>query len=118
MKKFVVFVCVLLFGASTVKAADVNLELCEYSDEYIAWLNLSSEEKANTVMPSMCKQESESGLVGSSNSYSMDKFTLQDSYILGVRNQGASDDCWAFSTLAAIESNLLKNNIKTDYFTF
>ena len=39
MKKFVVFVCVLLFGASTVKAADVNLELCEYSDEYIAWLN-------------------------------------------------------------------------------
>ena len=117
MKKFVVLICMLLLGASSVKAADVNLSLCEYSDEYIAWLNLSSEEKANTIMPSMCKQESESGLVGSRNSYSMEKFTLQDSYILGVRNQGASDDCWAFSTLAAIESNLLKNNIKTDYLS-
>lgn len=117
MKKFVVFICMLLLGSSTVKAADVNLELCKYSDEYIAWLNLSAEEKANTVMPSMCKQEEESGLVGSSNSYSMEKFTLQDSFILGVRDQKASDDCWAFSTLAAIESNLLKNNIKTDYLS-
>ena len=81
MKKFVVLICMLLLGASSVKAADVNLSLCEYSDEYIAWLNLSSEEKANTIMPSMCKQESESGLVGSRNSYSMEKFTLQDSYI-------------------------------------
>ncbi len=117
MKKVIAFITVLFLGIWHVEAADVTLKLCEYSDEYIAWSKLSSEEKANTVMPNMCKQEEESGLVGSSNSYSMERFTLQDKYILDVRNQSISDDCWAFSTLAAIESNLLMNNINTDYLS-
>ena len=117
MKKIIVILTAIFLGVSTVKAADINLELCEYSDEYLAWLNLSEEEKEKTPMPTMCKQESESSLIGSTNSYSMEKFTLQDEYVLGVRNQGASNDCWAFSTLASIESNLLKNKIATDYLS-
>ena len=116
MKKTIIFIVALFIGLSSVKAADITLELCEYSDEYIAWLNLSDEKRASTPMPTMCRQE-ESGLVGSSNSYSMERFTLQDKYVLGVRNQGITDDCWAFSTLASIESNLLMNNIKTDYLS-
>ena len=116
MKKIMLIITIFLLGIPTVNAADITLELCEYSEEYKVWLNLSEDERAETTMPNMCKQE-ESGLIGSSNSYSMDRFTLQDQYILGVRNQGISDDCWAFSTLAAIESNLLKNNIPTDYLS-
>ena len=116
MKKLIVILTTVFLGISTVKAADINLELCEYSDEYLAWLNLSEEQKQNMPMPSMCKQE-ESSLIGSSNSYSMEKFSLQNKYILDVRNQEESNDCWAFSTLASIESNLLKNNIKTDYLS-
>lgn len=117
MKKIIILLTTIFIGISTVNAADINLELCEYSDEYIAWLNLSKEEQENTVMPTMCKQNTDNGLLGSSNSYSMEHFTLQDSYILGVRNQSISDDCWAFATLASIESNLLKNNINTDYLS-
>ena len=116
MKKIITFMIALFIGISTTQAADITLELCEYSDEYIAWLNLSAEERASTPMPTMCKQE-ESGLVGSSNSYSMERFTLQDKYVLGVNNQGITDDCWAFATLASIESNLLMNNINTDYLS-
>ena len=117
MKKIIILLTAIFMGISTVKAADINLELCEYSDEYKAWLNLSKKEQENTVMPSMCKNSTDNGLTGSSNSYSMDRFTLQDSYILGVRDQSVSDDCWAFATLASIESNLLKNNINTDYLS-
>ena len=117
MKRFIAFIFLLLVGIPIVNAADITVELCEYSEEYKAWLNLSKEQQANTVMPTMCKQESEGGIIGSSKSYSMERFTLQDKYILGVRDQGASDDCWAFSTLASIESNLLKNNINTDYLS-
>ena len=96
MKKIIVILTAIFLGVSTVKAADINLELCEYSDEYLAWLNLSEEEKEKTPMPTMCKQESESSLIGSTNSYSMEKFTLQDEYGLRVHNQGTSSDCWAF----------------------
>lgn len=117
MKKAIALITILFLGMSNVKAADISLELCEYSDEYIAWLNLDEKQRANTVMPSMCKQVDEGGLTGSSKSYSMDRFTLQDEYILGVRDQGISDDCWTFSTLASIESNLLKNNMDTDYLS-
>ena len=117
MKRFIAFIFLLLVGIPSVNAADITVELCEYSEEYKAWLNLSKEEQANTVMPSMCKQEVEGGIIGSSKSYSMERFTLQDKYVLNARNQGASDDCWAFSTLASIESNLLKNNINTDYLS-
>lgn len=117
MKKALVLIAMLFMGISSVNAEDITLELCEYSDEYKAWLNLSIEEKENVSMPNMCKQEKESSLIGSSNSYSMERFTLQDEFILDVRDQGVSDDCWAFSTLASIESNLLKNKINTDYLS-
>ena len=92
MKRFIAFIFLLLVGISSVNAADITVELCEYSEEYKAWLNLSKEEQANTVMPSMCKQEVEGGIIGSSKSYSMERFTLQDKYVLNARNQGASDD--------------------------
>lgn len=117
MKKALVLITMLFMGISSVNAEDITLELCEYSDEYKAWLNLSIEEKENVSMPNMCKQEKESSLIGSSNSYSMERFTLQDEFVLDVRDQGVSDDCWAFSTLASIESNLLKNQINTDYLS-
>ncbi len=117
MKKALVLITMLFMGISSINAEDITLELCEYSDEYKAWLNLSIEEKENVSMPNMCKQEKESSLIGSSNSYSMERFTLQDEFVLDVRDQGVSDDCWAFSTLASIESNLLKNQINTDYLS-
>ncbi len=116
MKKLIIFIAILFWSIPIVYASDISLELCEYSDEYIAWLNLSEEKRANTLMPNMCKQDSEEKLISSHN-YDMSYFTLQNDYILDIKDQSISDDCWAFATLASIESNLLMNNINTDYLS-
>lgn len=117
MKKVITFFVVLFIGIVNVQAED-TLELCEYSEEYKAWLRLSDEEKASTIMPSMCKQDNHNINLLGSNDYSMDYFNLADSgKVLGVRDQAASDDCWAFASLASLESNLLMNNINTGFLS-
>lgn len=117
MKKVITFFAVLLIGILNVQAAD-TLELCEYSEEYKAWLRLSEEEKAKTIMPSMCKQDNHNINLLGSNDYSMDYFNLADNgKVTTVRDQGVSDDCWAFASLASLESNLLMNNINTGFLS-
>jgi len=117
VKKVITFFIVLFIGIVNVQATD-TLELCEYSEEYKAWLRLSDEEKASTIMPSMCKQDNHNINLLGSNDYSMDYFNLADSgKVLGVRDQAASDDCWAFASLASLESNLLMNNINTGFLS-
>lgn len=117
MKKVITFFVVLFIGIVNVQATD-TLELCEYSEEYKAWLRLSDEEKASTIMPSMCKQDNHNINLLGSNDYSMDYFNLADSgKVLGVRDQAVSDDCWAFASLASLESNLLMNNINTGFLS-
>ena len=117
MKKVITFFVVLFMGVLNVQAED-TLELCEYSEEYKAWLRLSDEEKASTIMPSMCKQDNHNINLLGNNDYSMDYFNLADSgKVLGVRDQAASDDCWAFASLASLESNLLMNNINTGFLS-
>ena len=117
MKKVITFFVVLFIGIVNVQAED-TLELCEYSEEYKAWLRLSDEEKASTIMPSMCKQDNHNINLLGSNDYSMNYFNLADSgKVLGVRDQAASDDCWAFASLASLESNLLMNNINTGFLS-
>ena len=117
MKKVITFFVVLFMGVLNVQAED-TLELCEYSEEYKAWLRLSDEEKASTIMPSMCKQDNHNINLLGSNDYSMDYFNLADSgKVTGVRDQAASDDCWAFASLASIESNLLMNNIDIGFLS-
>ena len=117
MKKVITFFIVLFVGVLSVQAEN-TLTLCEYSDEYKAWLKLSDEEKADTVMPSVCKSKKINMDLLGSNDYSMDYFNLADSgKVSGVRDQGISDDCWAFASLASIESNLLMNNIDIGYLS-
>ena len=118
MKKLLITMLAVFLGMSCVQASDMNFILCEYSDEYLAWQKLSDEEKETIKMPEMCKNDDTSNqILGTSNDYSMSSFSLKDDYVLGVRNQENSDSCWAFSSLASIESNLLKNNINTDYLS-
>lgn len=117
MKKAIFFISLIFLNLLVVNASDINLEVCKYSEEYIEWLKLSDEEKANTIMPPMCLTDETKITLSSSNNYSLSSFSLKDQYVLGVRNQENTEDCWAFSTLASIESNLLKNNYQTDYLS-
>ena len=93
----------------------LNLELGEYSQAYQEWLELPEEEKEKVMQPSIIdikpvKVNSSNPLasVGASLSTSERRFSLKDIIPENtvVRNQGVSELCWAFSTLASLESSL------------
>lgn len=114
--KYVSFL-ILIIVSLTLKINIVKAEdsLCELSDEYLKWLDLSSEEQAKTIMPNMCKNSdtntytlmTDYSLIGSS--YGDTKYNLLDSgYVTAVKNQKQTSSCWAFSANAMLESYMLK----------
>lgn len=98
--------------------------ICELSDEYKKWLELSESERTLISMPSMCKVDENQNVINNISTYSLQKsaylpsrydsrnVTLDDgkvvSYVTDVKNQGNTNSCWAFSTNATLESYLLK----------
>ncbi len=115
-KKLLLLNLMFLLGISTASAKDLSLIFCEYSDEYIAWTKLSAEEKSRTLMPFMCKLDNNYNVLQAPNDYTLSKYSLKE-YNLDVRDQKNSDSCWAFSSLASIESNLLKNGLDTGFLS-
>lgn len=128
-KKFVgasVFLLGLILSGN-VFATDLKLETTE---EFEAWKNLSPEEKETSIMPQtfsieipkeiLEKYETSNvpGLIGSlfrsrefdlrtvsASSYDS-KFNLADKLNLRVENQGITNECWAFSTIKSMETNI------------
>lgn len=99
----------------------------EYSKEYKEYLELSDEEKKNVLMPRMfdidVKNTYSQYLKGINNKlkvFQLLKGTTDSSYNLKtyipenvkIRNQKNTNSCWAFSTIAALESNLAIKNYK------
>ena len=94
---------------------------CEYSDEYLEWLELPLEERKKIYRPEICKIEdpdkndyfipstySFSTSVGNTNSTLPEKYDLRNvdgkSYVTNVKNQRESGTCAIFSVMSAIES--------------
>ena len=87
----------------------------EYSQEYLDWLELDDETKANSIMPRMYNVYSDDNtmynplksakLMASTIS---NKFNLKDVIPknMVIKNQGVLGACWAFSGLASLETNL------------
>ncbi len=110
----------LIFILSPIVQADVTEP--EYSDKYKIWLNLSEEEKKKYIEPikydieySTNKNNMARMLKSSSKSY----FDLRD-VISGmkVKNQMSTSQCWAFSTLSSLETNLSLLNDKKYIYDF
>lgn len=91
----------------------------EYTEEYKQYLQLPEEQRKNRIEPNMYDLPKTSykyknplrhlRLVGSSVEPS---FTLQNTIPTNmvVKNQGTTETCWSFATIAALETNLALRN--------
>ena len=108
-------------------ASDFNVNL---SEEYKRWNELSIEEKENTLMPQTNYSEVPDSilskyklnavpsllntLLGSENNklenvsaaVSDSRYNLADKMNMRVEHQGNTTECWAFSTIKAMETNI------------
>lgn len=94
--------------------------ICEHTEEYIAWSQLSEEERANTQMPPICDlKATESNRLKSSVRKSFDPFNkvkLPATYDIRntdneatMRDQVDTGSCWAFSAATSLEIYAKKN---------
>ncbi len=117
LKKGLISVALLTsFLAISPAQALEDYSLCQYSEEYIKWSNLSEEEKENTIMPDMCDAKTSLNLITTNNNFTLNKYRIPSKYLTDVRYQ-QTDSCWAYGTLAAIESNMLLNGIPNKYLS-
>jgi len=121
----IAFLCGIIVSG---KAFATELE-ANITDEYKEWMNLSQEQKAETLMPQTSYIEvpknileeynfstkvpniisqlltSNSNLENVSAQVLEPKYSLNEKLDLRVEDQGTTTECWAFSSLKALESN-------------
>ena len=114
-------------------------ELCEMSEEYKSWIELSDEERANSIQPPFCKStirdQYSAKVILDSNKYgeldinerkdlelkasvSQSRYNaVDDGIITSVKNQGNTNTCWAFTSNSLIETVALKSGLGTYDFS-
>ena len=120
---FVAIICFsLLHVVYAVDIEELELEAKKYSDKYVEWLNLPEEQRQNTIPPQKYVRNIElnSKPVRMYAMYfgSTSKYNLRDEMsTLKIKNQGNTDQCWAFSTTTQLESYLKKIKNKNIEFS-
>ena len=115
---FVMFSFGLVFASTNLES---KLATDEYSEQYEQWLQLSEEEKENTIEPRkydiVTNKDNRTYIKELNNVFKMQKllratvaakYDLRDSILenVKVRNQMQTNTCWAFATIGMIESHL------------
>lgn len=103
----------------------------KYTEEYRKWLELSTEEKISTSMPSTYNVELSEELVAEftkdsvpsilsdlkirktnfsldnvSATYNSSSYNLNEDIKVAIKNQWTTNECWAFSTISSLETNI------------
>ena len=120
----------ILFSTTSFATSIEDIE-AKYSTEYKKWLELSEEEKINTPLPNTYTAELPETLVKEftkddmpsilkemrnrkenfsldnlSASYTDSRYSLKDDIEIDIKNQGITNQCWAFSAISSLETNL------------
>lgn len=117
-----VIILIILLGSKVFASNDANsIQKLEYTEDFKKWLELSDEEKKNTIMPRMYEVEYTNS-VSKNPLYiaKMLKASINSRYSLKdvipanivIRNQQQTNSCWAFATLSSLETNLALSNYK------
>ena len=126
---FIIFLTIMLLTNKKVYAYKLTdiIEPIEYTEEFKKYLKLSNKERSKVLQPrtfEVKKTKKKSKLLKSSKivgSSLENKFTLQDVIPdnVVVRNQENTNSCWAFASIASLETNLaLTGNDKSKKYDF
>lgn len=104
-----------------------NLSQAEYTEEFKKYMQLSAEEQSKRIQPKMFETGKESSttknplkIVRKARSNTKTRFSLRDVIPNNVivRNQKATNTCWAFASIASLETNLALINKDAKTYDF
>lgn len=106
---FSIFVLFISNFNKELKKDNIDSKVCEFSDEYKRWLELTDEERANLIMPPICKDSA--NVVDTKEASYLDQTysLLNDNSLTSVKNQYGTSACWTFSITSSLESYMKKN---------
>lgn len=114
LMSIIIYLSIILLSCPIFAVSAIDGEI-EFSESYLEYLGLNEDDKQNTTVPRMYDiPESNTEivnpfkLVSLLGSSSTPKFSLKK-YIpenVAVRNQLPTDTCWAFASIASLESHL------------
>lgn len=113
----IIVILTILLSSCQVFATDYSSNFLEtkFSDEFLEYLELSDEEKANTLMPRTFDIPKTTAVVKNPlklatmlRSSTISKFSLKDIIPenMVIKNQQQTGSCWTFGSLASLESTL------------
>lgn len=125
LASIMVFMTIIL-SSCQVFATDIfsSSEKLQFSENFKQWMELSEEERNNTIMPraydiynskiKVVNPLKLAKLLGnnasSTSSYSLQNIIPEN---MIIKNQEETNSCWTFASLAALESNLALKNYKS-----
>ena len=121
VKTLFILLFILLLGSKVFANNDIanSLHSAEYSDDFKEWLELSEEEKKNSMQPRMynitnIELHSKNPFFRALRAYTDPRYDLRNiiSPNLVIRDQMHTNSCWAFAALSSLETNLAMADYK------